>query len=97
MNLPVAVVIDDMKLESTPWRWGDGAYTHLMEGILDINVSIYALVLNSVELASNQGYWIVSLVDELVPLDADVWYYSLYSGLGEPMLLQTGLSDGNRR
>ena len=68
-----------------------------MEGILDINVSIYALVLNSVELASNEGYWIVPLADKLVDSNIDVWYYSLYSGLGEPMLLQTGLSDGNRR
>ena len=53
-----------------------------MEGILEINVSIYAIVLNPVKLASDEGYWIVSLADELVdsnivPTDANVWWSCL--------------------
>ena len=48
----------------------DWTYTDLVKGVLEVNIGVYTVVLDAVELASNEGYRIVTFADEFV--DANV-------------------------
>ena len=49
-----------------------------MEGVLEVNVCIDAVVLNAIKLAANEGYGVAALSDEFV--DADVVSTDPYIG-----------------
>ena len=68
----------------------DWTYTDLVKGVLEVNIGVYTVVLDAVELASNEGYGIVTFADEFVDTN-------IVSTDAVTMLLQTGLSDGKRR
>ena len=49
-----------------------------MEGILEVNVCIDAVVLNAIKLAADEGYRVMALLDEFV--DADIVTTDPYVG-----------------